>query len=155
MFPLPRMRLLFHLQHLYICLYLICQLFHHISIFNNLHSNVQKVVSMAQGLLGPLMYCLMPRKSFLCKFGIDFAFYNLARCLAWPGSWLNIFGLKTGRGEQAWSGGRIPIGFISLQRVTQGVALAGTGQTFTIILLDKASAAPEHSKIFFSGLHLA
>lgn len=33
---------------------------------------------------------------FLCEFGIDFAFYNLARCLAWPGSWLNIFGLKTG-----------------------------------------------------------
>ena len=43
---------------------------------------------------------LMPRKSFLCKFGIDFAFYNLARCLAWLGSCLcpslNIFGLKTG-----------------------------------------------------------
>ena len=42
----------------------------------------------------------MPRKSFLCKFGIDFAFYNLARCLAWLGSCLcpslNIFGLKTG-----------------------------------------------------------
>ena len=96
------------------------------------------------------------KKVPLCKFGIDFAFYNLARhCLALLGSCLNIFGLKTGRGEQAWSGGRIPIGFISLQRVTQGVALAGTGQTFTIILLDKASAAPEHSKIFFSGLHFA
>ena len=57
---------------------------------------VVKLVSMAQGLLGPLM----PRKSFLCKFGIDFAFYNLARCLAWLGSCLcpslNIFGLKTG-----------------------------------------------------------
>ena len=42
------------------------------------------------------------KKVFFCKFGIDFAFYNLAGCLAWRGSWLcpslNIFGLKTGRG---------------------------------------------------------
>ena len=58
--------------------------------------NILKLVTMVQGLLGPLMHCLMPRKSFLCNFGIDFAFYNLARCLAWPGSRLNIFGLKTG-----------------------------------------------------------
>ena len=58
--------------------------------------NILKLASMDQGLFGPLMHCLMPRKSFLCEFGIDFAFYNLARCLAWPGSWLNIFGLKTG-----------------------------------------------------------
>ena len=58
--------------------------------------NILKLATMVQGLLGPLMHCLMPRKSFLCNFGIDFAFYNLARCLAWPGSRLNIFGLKTG-----------------------------------------------------------
>ena len=62
--------------------------------------NILKLVTMVQGLLGPLMHCLMPRKSFLCNFGIDFAFYNLARCLALVGSCLcpslNIFGLKTG-----------------------------------------------------------
>ena len=84
----------------HICLHFTCQLFYHISIFSSLASNIQKVVPMAQGLLGPLMHCLMPRKSFLCKFGIDFAFYNLARCLALVGSCLcpslNIFGLKTG-----------------------------------------------------------
>ena len=46
------------------------------------------------------------KKVFFCKFGIDFAFYNLAGCLAWRGSWLcpslNIFGLKTGRGCLGW-----------------------------------------------------
>ena len=41
------------------------------------------------------------KKVPLCKFGIDFAFYNLARhCLALLGSCLNIFGLKTGRGSK-------------------------------------------------------
>ena len=91
------------------------------------------------------------KKVFFCKFGIDFAFYNLAGCLAWRGSWLcpslNIFGLKTGRGG-AWAGGRIPIGFISLQHVSQGGCALGAGQTFTIILRDKASTALKHSKIF-------
>ena len=57
---------------------------------------VVKLVPIVQGLLGH--WC--QESLFLCKFGIDFAFYNLARCLAWLGSCLcpslNIFGLKTG-----------------------------------------------------------